>query len=197
VAQKGRCAVGLPRSAQHCAARLQPGAALLAGVLALGACGSADPAAPPPPCPTALLLDGAQRTSAYNAGVEPRPSELRYMAALTDLGSTCRYYDDGTREGVDVDLTFNLVAERGPALAGVEELTYFVATVGPGRQIRSEHVLVGDLSFAEGEQRTGWTEELTLRLPSITPAQAADYTLYIGFKLDDAELRRREQPLLR
>ena len=186
------------RSAHRRAARLQPGrAALLAGVLALGACGSSDPELPPPPCPTALLLDGAERTSAYRAGAEPRPDELRYLAALTDLGSTCRYYDDGTREGVDVDLTFNLIAERGPALSGVEELTYFVATVGPGRQIRSEHVLVGDLSFAEGEQRTGWTEELTLRLPAITPAQAADYTLYVGFKLDDAELSRREQPSLR
>jgi hypothetical protein len=34
-------------------------------------------------------------------------------------------------------------------------------------------------------------------MPSITPAQAADYTLYVGFKLDDAELKRREQPPLR
>lgn len=186
------------RSARARAGGLPPGrAALLAGVLALGACGSAEPELPPPPCPTALLLDGAQHTSAYRAGAEPRASELRYLAVLTDLGSSCRYYEDGTREGVDVDLTFNLIAERGPALSGVEELTYFVATVGPGRQVRSEHVLRGDLSFAEGEQRTGWTEELTLRLPSITPTEAADYTLYVGFKLDDAELRRREQPLLR
>jgi hypothetical protein len=188
-----------PRRAAACRpATLPPaGAAMLVGVLAVAGCGSSDPELPPPPCPTALLLDGAQRTSAYSAGAEPRPSELRYLAALTDLSSACRYYDDGTRQGVDVDLTFNLIAERGPALSGVEELTYFVATVGPGRQVRSEHVLRGDLSFAEGEQRTGWTEELTLRLPSIGPAQAADYTLYVGFKLDDAELSRREQPPLR
>jgi hypothetical protein len=172
-------------------------AAIVVGVLALGACGSSNPEPPPPPCPTALLLDGAERTAAYRADAEPRPEELRYLAVLTELSSTCRYYADGTREGVDVDLTFNLIAERGPALAGVEELTYFVATVGPARQIRSEHVLRGDLAFAKGEQRTGWTEELTLRLPSIRPAQAADYTLYVGFKLDDAELMRRERPSLR
>jgi hypothetical protein len=167
------------------------------GILTLGACGSADPELPPPPCPAALLLDGAERTAAYRSGAEARPADLRYLAVLRDLTSTCRYFDDGTKAGVDVDLTFNLIAERGPALAGVEELTYFVATVGPGRQIRSEQVLNGDLAFAEGEQQTGWTEELTLRLPSITPAQAADYTLYVGFKLDDAELQRREQPSLR
>ena len=174
-------------------------AAVVAGILAVGACSSSTPEAPPPPCPTALLLDGAERTSAYRAAAEaaPRPDDLRYVAVLRDLTSSCRYYDDGSKQGVDVDLTFNLIAERGPALSGVEELTYFVATVGPGRQIRSEQVLNGDLAFGEGEQRTGWTEELTLRMPSITPAQAADYTLYVGFKLDDAELKRREQPPLR
>jgi hypothetical protein len=145
------------------------------------------------------LLDGAERTSAYRAGAAatPSPNDLRYVAVLRDLTGTCRYYQDGSKAGVDVDLTFNLIAERGPALSGVEQLTYFVATVGPGRQIRSEQVLNGDLAFGEGEPRTGWTEELTLRLPSITPAEAAEYTLYVGFKLDDAELKRRQQPLLR
>ena len=170
-------------------------AAGVIGVLALGACGTTPE--PPPNCPTALFLDGAERTSAYRAGAESRPEELRYVAVLRDLTSSCRYYGDGASQGVDVDLTFNLIAERGPAQSGVEELTYFVATVGPGQQIRSEHVLNGDLAFVEGEQRTGWTESLTLRLPSLTPAQAADYVLLVGFKLDDAELKRREQPSLR
>jgi hypothetical protein len=165
-------------------------------VLALGACSSSTPESPPP-CPTALFLDGAERTASYRGGAEPRPEELRYVAVLRDLTSSCNYYGNGASQGVDVDLTFNLIAERGPAQSGVEELTYFVAIVGPGQQIRSEHVLNGDLAFAEGEQRAGWTESLTLRLPSITPAQAADYALYIGFKLDDAELKRRGQPLLR
>jgi hypothetical protein len=171
----------------------------LVGVLALGACAAADPELPPPPCPTASLLDGAERTSAYRTGAAatPSPNHLRYIAVLRDLTSACRYYHDGSKEGVEVDLTFNLIAERGPALPGVEQLTYFVATVGPGRQILHEEVLNSDLAFREGEQQTGWTEELTLRLPSITPAQASDFTLYIGFKLDDAELRHREQPSLR
>jgi hypothetical protein len=172
-------------------------AVVVAGILTLGACGSADPELPPPPCPAALLLDGAERTAAYRSGAEARPADLRYLAVLRDLTTACRYYEDGTKAGADVDLTFNLIAERGPALAGVEQLTYFVATVGPERQILHEEVLNSDLAFREGEQRTGWTEQLTLRLPFITPAQASDFTLYIGFKLDDAELQRREQPSLR
>ena len=171
----------------------------LAGALGVAACASSDPDAPPPACPAALFLDGAERTSAYRAGAgaEPSPDQLRYIAVLADLTSSCNYFESGGNKGVDVDLTFNLIAERGPALSGVEELTYFVATVGPGRQVRSEHVLNGDLAFAEGEERAGWTESLTLRLPAVTPAVAKDYMLFIGFKLDDEELKRREQPLLR
>jgi hypothetical protein len=170
----------------------------LSSLLALAACGSSDPEMPPAQaCPAAALLSGAERTSAYRGGAGDRREDLRYVAALTNLASTCRYYEDGTKRGVDVDLTFDLIAERGPALSGVEELTYFVATVGPGSEVRSEHVLLGDLAFPEGEQRTGWTEELTLRLPALTPDQASDYTLYVGFKLEDAELRRREEPALR
>jgi hypothetical protein len=170
---------------------------MVAGVLALGACGSSDPELPPPPCPTALFLDGAERTSAYRAGAEPRPSELRYLAVLTDLSSACRYYGDSTGQGVDVDLSFAMIAERGPALSGSEEVRYFVATVGPDGQILAKDVLSGDLPFAGDEERVGLTEDLTLRLPSVTPARAADYILYIGFQLEDAELMRREQPLLR
>jgi hypothetical protein len=167
-------------------------------MLALAACGTADPELPPAdPCPAALLLNGAERISAYRDGAEPRPDELRYVAVLTDLSSSCRYYNDDSGQGVDVDLSFKLIAERGPALSGTEEVTYFVATVGPGNQIVSRDVLSGDLPFTADAERVGLSEDLTLRLPSITAAQGSAYTLYVGFQLDDAQLEHREQPVLR
>ena len=115
-------------------------------MLALAACSSTEPEVPPAEaCPAALLLDGAERTSVYRDEAAPRPDELRYIAVLTDLSSSCRYYSDDTGQGVEVDLSFKLIAERGPALSGSEEVTYFVATVGPGNQIFSRDVLSGDL----------------------------------------------------
>jgi hypothetical protein len=167
------------------------------GLLALGACGTSAPEPPPPLCPSTLLLEGAERTTTYRAGAQPRPSELRYLAVLRDLTSACRYYSGQDGEGVDVDLTFNLIAERGPALSDSEEVIYFVATVGPNGQILAKDVLRGDLPFTEDEERVGLSEDLTLRLPSVTPSQGADYTLYVGFQIDDAELARPRQPLLR
>lgn len=172
----------------------RPRTAVLVGALALGACGSSDPAAPPPPCPRASLLDGAERTSAYRNDAEPRPAELRYLAVLTNLASGCRYVS----EGVEIDLTFSLIAERGPAFSSTpEEVTYFIATLGPDRQILTKDTYPAELDFEEGYAGARWSEELTLLIRSVTPAQAADYTLYVGFQLDDAELRRREQPVLR
>jgi hypothetical protein len=169
-------------------------AGVVAAIFALGACGSAEPELPPPPCPTALFLDGAERTSAYRAGAEPRPDELRYLAVLTDLSSACRYVD----EGVEIDLTFGLIAERGPAFSSTpEEVSYFIAMLGPDRQILSKDVFAAELDFEEGYAGARWSEELTLLVRSVTPAQAENYTFYIGFQLDDAQLRRREQPVLR
>lgn len=169
-------------------------AAIGLGLLALGSCGTSAPEPPPPPCPSALILEGAERTAAYRAGAEPRPNELRYLAVLTDLSSACRYVD----EGVEVDLTFSLTAQRGPALSSTpEETTYFIATLGPGGQILKKDTYPAELDFAEGYAGARWSEQLTLLIRSITPAEGADYTLYIGFQLDDQELKRREQPLLR
>jgi hypothetical protein len=166
-------------------------------VVALGACGATAPAPPAAPlCPAALLLEGAERTTTYRAGAETRPSEIRYLAVLRDLTSACRY-DTGGGAGVDVDLTFNLIAERGPALSGSEELTYFVATMGPDGRILAKEMLRSELAFADNEDRTGWSEDLILRLPAVTPDEGGSYTLYVGFQLNDAELARRRQPLLR
>ena len=170
-----------------------------AAAVVLSACGSTPPEPAPaaPPCPTALLLEGLERTTAYRAGAELRPSEIRYLAVLTNLTSACRYGSGEEGADVDVDLNFAVVAERGPAMSGTEELTYFVATMGPDGRILGKEVLQSELAFVEGEDRTGWSEELTLRLPSVTPENGGDYMLYVGFQLDDAELERRLQPMPR
>lgn len=168
--------------------------AVVIGILALGACGSAEPQSPPPPCPTALLLDGAERISAYRAGAERRPDQLRFIAALSELASTCRYTD----EGVEIDLAFSMTAERGPAFSSTpEEVSYFIATIGPDGRILSRDAYPAELDFEEGYVGARWSEQLTLLIRSLTPAQGANYTLYVGFQLDDAQLRRRQQPLLR
>jgi hypothetical protein len=172
-------------------ARITSIAASLA--LLLAACGS--PSAPPasPPCPTVLFLKGAERTADYRPGPSPRPGDLRYLAVLTDLVSICRYENNG----VDVALRFNLFAEKGPAYGGGPlQLTYFVASLGPDQQVLSKPLFDADVAFPEGEQRAGSSQEMTVHMPGVTPATGPQHSVFLGFQLDDAEMRRRLEPEL-
>jgi hypothetical protein len=181
------------------AAVLAPGRTRSAGVglmALLAACASSKPEQvkqAAAACPAALLLDGAERTTSYR-GDDRSPNALQYLAVLTNLKSTCRYND----QGVDVDLGLDLIAQRGPA--GTQDsvpLTYFIATIGPDKQILSKQLLDSEVVFTKDEELAGVNEQLTLRLPAVTPERASAYALYLGFQLDDADLERRLQPLLR
>lgn len=175
---------------QSTAGAIPIAAALLA---LLSACGSSSPPPAPLACPTVLALKGAERTADYRPGPDPRPADLRYLAVLTDLVSACRYEDNG----VDVALRFNLIAEQGPAHGGGPlRFTYFVASLGPDRQILSKPVFDADVTFPDGQQRAGTTQEMTVHMPDVTPATGQEYSVFLGFQLDDAEVRRRLEPEL-
>lgn len=129
----------------------------------------------------------------YQPGRRGEPSGLRYVAGMGDLASSCRYAGDG----VDVEIAFNLLVERGPALEGeAAPVDYFVATVAPGQQIRSKQLLTSEVSLLAGQQTAGVREELTLRLPPMSPAEASRLSVFVGFQLDETG-RRRGRPVLR
>jgi hypothetical protein len=167
---------------------------LAVSLLAACAAGEEAPAPLPPACPGALILQGAERTSAFTPGAGSSPSALQHLAVVTNLSSACRFDESG----VDVDLAFDLIAERGPAMAGDEvELTYFVATLGPGGEVLAKQLLTSEIVFEAEERVAGMAEQLTYRLPSVTAGQGQDYDIFLGFQLDPAELDQRLQPLLR
>ena len=168
--------------------------ALLAAAL-LTACASKQeaPAPLPPACPGALILQGAERTAAFTPGAGNSPSALQHLAVVTNLTSACRF-DEG---GVDVDLAFDLIVERGPAMAGdAVELTYFVATLGPGGEVLAKQLLTSEIAFEAEEEVAGMAEQLTYRLPAVTAGRGPDYDIFVGFQLDPAELDQRLQPLV-
>jgi hypothetical protein len=168
------------------AARVIPLAAALALLLSACAGSSSKPAAPA--CPTVLLLKGAERTAAYRAGPNPRPSDLEHLAVMTNLVTACAY----TEDGAEVALRFDLIGEKGPAYGGGPlSLTYFVATIRPNQQVWNKQLLQTEVVFSEGAERGGHAEEMTVQLPKVQAADGARYRVYVGFQLDDAEMRRR------
>lgn len=169
--------------------------ATLLAVALLGGCASKEPPPPPAPpaCPSALILQGAERTASFSGGATERPEALEHLAVVTNLSSACRFDD----AGVDIDLAFDLIAERGPALAGdAVELTFFVATLAASGEVLAKQLLSSEIAFENQEPVAGVKEQLTYRLPSVAAGQGQDYMVFVGFQLDQAELDERLRPLL-
>ena len=118
--------------------------ATLLAVALLGGCASKEPPPPAPPaCPSALILQGAERTASFSGGATERPEALEHLAVVTNLSSACRFDD----AGVDIDLAFDLIAERGPALAGdAVELTFFVATLAASGEVLAKQLLSSEIA---------------------------------------------------
>jgi hypothetical protein len=167
----------------------------VAAFVSLAACSSTPepPPALPPACPDAAVLQGADSIAEF-AGADQRQSELRHLAVISSLVDSCVY--DGS--GVLMDLSFKLIAERGPRHGdGPLELRYFVATVAPGDRILEKQLLESEILFAAGEPNAGLAEDLTLRIPGVAPEEGGAYRVYVGFQLDDAQLERRSRPFFR
>ncbi len=182
-----RRAEGSASVVSRLAARANPlAAAALALLLSACAGSSSKPAAPA--CPTVLLLKGAERTATYRPGPNPRPADLEYLAVMTNIVTACTY----TEDGADVALRFDLIGEKGPAYrSGPLPLTYFVATIRPNEQVWNKQLFDTEVVFSEGAGRGGHAEEMTVQLPKVQAADGAGYRVYVGFQLDDAEMRRR------
>jgi hypothetical protein len=164
-----------------------PGRAALVAlaILPLAGCGWLGGRGEPVLCPEARLLEGAERTSSY-AGPERVSANLRYLAGLTDLRSGCRY----DRRGLEVDLSFELVVEPGPALqAPAASLTYFIASVGPGEQLLSKRLVTTEVELGPGE-RTAVVETVTIGIPAESEAEVAALVILVGFQLDEPPGRR-------
>ena len=156
-------------------------------LMLLSACGSNDLESSPS-CPQARFLEGADRTTVYRPSAAAQPGQVEYLAVLTGLSTTCAFRD----EGVDVGLDFKLIAERGPGHQGEPiVVTYFVATMAPPDQLLSKQAFDSAIEFEDDSRRAGVQESLTLRLPDVTEAAAAGYTLYLGLQFDPEDFQRR------
>jgi hypothetical protein len=186
--EQGHCrAEGSASVVSQLAARAIPLAAAALALL-LSACAGSSSRQAATACPTVLLLKGAERTAAYRPGPNPRPADLEYLAVMTNLATDCAY----TEDGADVALRFDLIGEKGPAYGGGPvSLTYFVATIRPNEQVWNKQLLKTEVVFSEGAERGGHAEEMTVQLPKVQAAEGASYQVYLGFQLDDAEMRRR------
>lgn len=162
-----------PALARHLAS-----ATILLVLAGCGLFGTDEPDVPPPGCPPVHALIGADRVASYAAPGE-RIGDLRYVAAINQVRSRCRASGDG----IELDVAFELVAERGPAMGpGPLQLRYFVATLAaPDDRVVGKRMFPIELTFG-GRDLAGLSELTTLRLPWLDPDQPPTRRLVVGLE---------------
>ena len=148
--------------------------------LAFSACATSDLSELVDACPSAQVA-----VPSDSIGHSDQEGRIRYVATIEKLVSNCQIEGDQ----ITLDLAFDLKTERGPVFDGKPvKLTYYLATVGPQREIIDKKLL--NVEFALGADQTDHTvrEELTLELPASKDVTGSNYNLYLGFQPDE---RRR------
>jgi hypothetical protein len=165
--------------------------AVLIGVgLGLAACSSDEPPRTASVCPQPAILAGLESTTVFVGGATSGPEQdLRYAAAMENIGGGCVYDDDG----LTVDLTIDLVVEPGPAFTGgAVNVPWFVAVADDSGAIIDKTVLGSTIEVPTGAQRAGSREAIQQRFADLPPEVGGGYRLFLGLEIDrDEALRRR------
>lgn len=164
--------------------------------LALGGLAACSGRGPDPiataPCPRVAILADAADLTRFN-GTSRDLTALQVDAKITGFNAKCDFGERG--RGLDVMLTLNLQAERGPAFAGrAVELPYIVAVVDPANgQVLARERYAATAAFEPNVPRAQvTTEEVNIRLGGMPP-DAAKKSILIGFQLSEGELALNRQ----
>ena len=177
-----RAIVRLPRKQRPLAALLQGSGAALAAVLVLAGCSAKkDDRA----CPKVEVVGELSRLVKFGDGPGRDPSDVLYVARITDVKSGCVY----DKRGVTVDMIVSIVGERARAGAKLKnaDIAYFVAITDGSQAIVGKKVFTSRLDLTEDQPRID--DELDQIIPLYsTAATAANHTIIVGFQLTPEQI---------
>jgi hypothetical protein len=140
-----------------------------------------------PPCPRVAVVPELGHTTIYREGPGRDLTDVRYSAEISDARGSCNY----DHAGVGIDMTVDIVGERGPAADGDgTDVQYFVAITDPQRNILAKEVFPTRIQFRPNQQRAGIREEVEERIPLPEGTVGADYSILLGFQLSPEEAAR-------
>lgn len=164
---------------------------LLAGCSSLGL---SDPPTANLGCPKVAIVRDTSKVTQFRAGQGRDLTDVTSRAALVDFQGGCDY----GRDGVSVDFSLRLVAERGPALTGNEAVyRYFVAIARPDHSIIAKREFDTSVTFPAGATRAGSEESLTQTIPLPEGEDAGAYQVLLGFQLSPEQLDYNRRQLTR
>lgn len=163
--------------------------ALIAG--SLGACSSsAQDAQQQRFCPPGVIVTDAANLVRFRPGHGRDPTDVQFQAEIGKVETRCSF----SKSGVSVEMRVAIGVVEGPAAQNrTAQLSYFVAIIGPGRQVAARREFPADYQFTGNRNRVFGLEELTQVIPGVTDVQAQGYQIAVGFVLTQDELTYNRQ----
>ncbi len=113
-------------------------------------------------------------------------SDVAYTASLSGIASHCTF--EG--HGISIDANFRLMAQQGPlGHGGTLDFPYFVAIVDPAGTVLAKSVFSTPLTLTPTQARIGSKESVHDYIPLEDKTAAGDYSVVIGFQLDDRQVQ--------
>ncbi|HKY94824.1 MAG TPA: hypothetical protein VJL84_05935 [Kiloniellales bacterium] len=141
---------------------------------------------PPGPCPVATQVNDAARLTRFKEGSGDL-SDVLFDVAIENVAYACEY--DG-EEAVDMVITITMVAAEGPANSeGAANFSYFVAVATTDRQILAREDFAVSAPFEGNLTRVKITETVEPRIPLPPNHTGANYRVFVGLAVTEAELQ--------
>lgn len=172
------------------------GFALLA-LLVLAAC-QRGPEKLPPACPVIAIIQDTAELTLFAPGAGRDLTDVTLEAKVAEFGGFCNTdidEDEGTGE-VEVDLEVLFRATRGPASTSrTAKVSYFIAIADRDENILAHETFETDLEFEGNRNRIAYVEELKQKIPLKAGKFGDDFKVFIGFQLDDEQLKYNRNKL--
>jgi hypothetical protein len=142
-------------------------------------------------CPRLAVLDDVGKLTKFREGAGRDLTDVAYTARVAKADGFCTT----EKSSVKVEMTVQLVVERGPAATGAPaDLQYFVAITDAARRVIAKEVFPARIPFEANQRISGSNEEIEERIPLPAGAEPSDYSIVVGFQLSPEEIeynRRR------
>lgn len=159
-------------------------------LLALGGCNSTGLGAPTASelalgCPRVSIIRELKTVTEFRPGAGRDVSDIVARGELVDYKGNCEYGSDG----VTVNLSLLLGAEKGPAMTGNQAaFRYFVAVLRPDEtKPVAKAEFDTQLVFRDGQTRAANNEEVTPRIPVPKDTNVKNWSVVVGFQLTEAQ----------
>jgi hypothetical protein len=147
---------------------------------------------PPPPCPPVAILGETSSLTQFRQGPGRDLTDVEYGVQILDYRGGCEFSSD--KRTVTINLTTDIIAQRGPAMAGTAiTVPYFIAVLDRSQQILTKQVFETRIDLPAGRRRAGVAEGSQPIIPFAEGKGPKDYSIMIGLQLTDEQLAWNRQ----